>query len=254
MNIELHNRRVVAVDGGTATGKGLLIDLLAQLLRLKGVPVVHASTGSLYRAVAYAAISELVARLPAAQQADAVKASHTALERLRELGPAELMELVVARHIEMHGGQVWIDGAQATSEEHLKAPGVGMGASVVAGVIEVRHFINEVVRRQINEFDGFALIDGRDIGHTVVPDAPLKLLMTVAPEIAAQRSSEHTIEEIVARDTRDRARLYTHGQLKHPDDPGEGVIVFATDKHTPESMRDEVYRLMRQVFPELPPL
>lgn len=47
MNVELKNLRVVAVDGGTATGKGRLIDELAQLLRLKGVPVIHISTGSI---------------------------------------------------------------------------------------------------------------------------------------------------------------------------------------------------------------
>jgi cytidylate kinase len=123
---------------------------------------------------------------------------------------------------------------------------VGTGASILGGVKQVRRLVNEITRRQINEFDGFALIDGRDIGHEVVPDAPLKLLLTVAPEVAAARSREHTLEEIVARDTRDRGREY--GQLKHPDDPGEGVIVMATDTHTPESLRDHVYGLMQEVF------
>jgi cytidylate kinase len=122
----------------------------------------------------------------------------------------------------------------------------------VCDIIDIRQMVSEITRRQINEFDGFALIDGRDIGHKVVPDAPLKLLLTVDPHIAAQRSHEHTIDEIIARDTRDRARPY--GELRHAHDPGEGVIVLPTDSHTPESARDHVYNLMREVFPELPAL
>lgn len=250
MDIELKNTRVVAVDGGTATGKGRLIEELAGLLRSKGVPVIHLSTGSIYRAVAYAAIdaaSELVlgrADLTPAQLAK------KALGFVKDMPAEKLLELARARKIEMHIGEVWLDGAAANVDEQLKGPGVGTGASLVGDILEVRQFVNEVTRRQINEFDGFALIDGRDIGHTVVPDAPLKLLMTVAPEVAAQRSREHTLEEIVARDTRDRNRPF--GELRHADNPGKGVIVLPTDEHTPESVRDHVYGLMRQTFPELP--
>ncbi|GAC1371144.1 MAG: (d)CMP kinase [Candidatus Saccharimonadales bacterium] len=234
MDVELINQRVVAVDGGTATGKGRLIEELAQLMRLKGVPVIHASTGSIYRAVAVAAL-------------DACKHD---LVRVRKLSPNRLLELASKRQIAMHGGQVWMDGAPVSVDEVLKGAGVGMAASVVSSVIEVRHLISDITRRQINEFDGFALIDGRDIGHKVVPDAPLKLLLTVAPAVAATRSREHSMEEIIARDARDRAKTY--GELRHPDDPGEGVIVLPTDNHTPESVRDHVYQLMRQTFAGLP--
>lgn len=236
MDVELINQRVVAVDGGTATGKGRLIEELAQLMRLKGVPVIHASTGSIYRAVAVAAL----------------EASRHDMVKVRKLSPARLLGLAARRQVAMHGGQVWMDGAPVNVDEVLKASGVGMAASVVSGVIEVRHLISDITRRQINEFDGFALIDGRDIGHMVVPDAPLKLLLTVAPEVAAERSREHTMDEIIARDERDRAKPY--GELRHAHDPGEGVIVLATDMHTPESVRDHVYGLMRETFADLPEL
>ena len=250
MNIELNNLRVVAVDGGTATGKGRLIDELAQLLRLKGVPVIHISTGSIYRAVALAAIEDASEMVMGKAEMTQSEINHDALKRVREMTGDSLLELAQARQIEMHGGQVWIDGELASVDDQLKGPAVGMGASIVAGQLPVRHWTSDIVRRQINEFDGFALIDGRDIGHTVVPDAPLKLLLTVAPEVAAARSREHTIEEIVARDTRDRGRDY--GALKHPDNPGQGVIVLPTDIHTPESVRDHVYALMQGIFRDLP--
>ncbi len=251
MDVELHNLRVVAVDGGTATGKGRLIDELAQLLRSKGVPVIHISTGSIYRAVALAGLDEAAEQVVGRAGMTPEEVVRQSLEVLRGMEAHDLLRLAVERQIEMHGGQVWIDGVAATDEQ-LKGPGVGTGASIVGLLPDVRQWERGIVRRQINEFDGYALIDGRDITHVTVPEAPLKLLLTVSPEVAAQRSREHTIEEIKARDERDRSRQ--HSPLKHPDDPGAGVKVLPTNEHTPESVRDHVYGLMRGVFPELPDL
>lgn len=249
MDIELHNLRVVAVDGGTATGKGRLIDELAQFLRLKGVPVIHASTGSIYRAVALVAIEEAAEMVIGRSDMTISEINHTALELVRDMPPAKLLELAGQRQVQMHGGQMWIDGA-GVAEEHLKGPAMGTGASIVGLHPEVRDWISGIVRRQINEFNGFALIDGRDITHVVVPDAPVKLLLVVSPEVAATRSREHTIEEIVARDSRDRGRK--HGALRHPENPGDGVIVLTTDAYTPEALRDYVYTIMQKAFSTLP--
>lgn len=233
---ELTNRRVVAVDGGTATGKGRLIEELSQLMRLKGIPVVHLSTGSLYRAITFAALEQARGRV----------------DRAKKMTPAQFLKLARERQVEMHGGAVWLDGAPASVDEQLKSPGVGNAISSVAAHAEVREFVNVLARRQVNEFDGFVLIDGRDTTHVIVPDAGLKLLLTVSPEVAAQRSREHTREEIIARDAADR--MHKHGALRHPDDPGPDVIVLPTDEHTPESVRDHVYKMMRKVWPGLPEL
>jgi cytidylate kinase len=241
MELELTNSRVVAVDGGTATGKSRLVEELAALLRLRGVPVLHVSSGHLYRAVTYAALQLAAGREPP-----------EAVERVRGLGADQLLAVAREHEVAMHNGAAWIDGGAADVEGRLKAPGVGAAVSHVASFLAVRQLVNVLIRRQVNEFDGYVLIDGRDITHTVVPDAPLKLLLVVSPQVAAQRSREHTQEGVVARDTADRA--HAHGALRHPDDPGEGVRVLATDEHTPESLRDEVYELMRGVFAELPEL
>ena len=239
--VALSNRRVVAVDGGTATGKGRLIEELSQLLRLKGVPVVHLSTGSLYRAVAWACMDAVSS-----------KSIESKLDRVRIMPPEKIIECAQKRHLEMHSGAVWLNGEPAAVEVHLKGPGVGVGSSIVSIPVPVREFVNVVARRQVNEFDGYVLIDGRDTTNTVVPDAGLKLLLTVAPHVAAQRSVEHTIEQIIARDDGDRRKKV--GALRHADDAGPGVIVLPTDDHTPESVRDHVYALMRKTWPELPEL
>ena len=248
--VRLTNTRVVAIDGGTATGKGRLIEELSQLMRLKGIPVVHLSTGSAFRAIAYVAIEEILLKLPVRGTSESQRLQ-AAIAILRKMDDHEMLRLAVAHDVSMHGGVVWIDGKPA-SEEMLKGPGCGTGSSIVSIPVRVREFVTVMARRQINEFDGFALIDGRDTTHTIVPEAAIKLLLTVAPHQAAARSKEHTMEEIVARDEGDRKKVY--GALRHPNDPGQGVRVMATDDHTPESLRDTVYRLMRRQFPELPPL
>lgn len=243
---------MVAIDGGTATGKGRLIDELSQLLRIKGVPVVRISTGSLYRAVAYTALDYARIKVAAKRTKSVAQVHQEALEIVRQLDAAKLAEIARPWQIQMHGGVVWMDGRPALVEEELKAPSVGTGASVVSRHLPVRELVNAATLQQANEFDGFVLIDGRDIGTVVVPEAPLKLLLTVSPEVAAQRSTEHTMEEVIARDEADRNR--EHGALPHPDRVRESIVVLPTDEHTPESVRDHVYGLMRGVWPELPPL
>jgi cytidylate kinase len=249
--VALTNSRVVAVDGGTATGKSRLVEELAAVLRLKGVAVMHVSSGHLYRAVAYVGLESVVLGVPKRGKT-AAEVTAAALERLRLMDAETLLRLSRERRVEMHGGAVWIDGVAASVDEQIKGPGMGTGSSVVSRLPEVRQFVNALLRRQINEFDGYVLIDGRDIGHGVVPDAPLKLLLTVSPAVAAQRSHEHTIDEIIERDEADKNRQ--HGPLMRPENAGETMVVMSTDDHTPESARDHVYGLMRRTFAELPEL
>jgi len=72
--------------------------------------------------------------------------------------------------------------------------------------------VNDITRRQINEFDGFSLTDGRTSARGGAGRA-LKLLLTVAPEAGARPMGRTT--EIVVRDTAIGGR--THGELRHPD-------------------------------------
>lgn len=250
MDVELTNRRVVAVDGGTASGKGRLVDELAQLLRVKGVPAMHISTGSLYRAVTFAALEYARGRVSNKRTLRDSELVQRCVAAVMELDGERLLRLAGEQQIEMHGGAVWLDDSPAAVEEQLKGPGVGTAVPHVAAFAEVRAFVNRIARRQINEFDGFLLIDGRDIGHIVAPDAPLKIFLTVSPAVGAERSIEHTADEIVARDAADRA--HKHGALLAVEQLSADVHVVATDDHTPEMTRDQIYRLMCGIWPELP--
>lgn len=244
--VSLVNNRVVAIDGGTGTGKSRLGEELAQHLRRKGVPALFISTGYLYRAVTWVVLQEALGKVrgPKAQKVDA------AVKLVRAMDEMVMVHAAQRHQIAMHIGQVYIDEAAAVVEDQLKAPGVGLAIPHVAGFLAIRELVNAATRRQVNEFDGWVIVEGRDIGHTVLPEAPLRLLLVVSPEVAAKRSFEHTVEQIKARDASDRAHL--HGALKHPEDAAGYTHVFSTDDHSPESVRDFVYGLMQAKFTYLP--
>lgn len=245
--VELVNNRVVAIDGGTGTGKSRLGDELAQLLRRKGVPALFISTGYLYRAVTWVVLQD---GLNKARRHPVAERLNEAVKLVRAMDEPVMVAAAEHHQIAMHVGQVWIDEIEASVDEQLKAPGVGAAIPHVASFLAIRQMVNAATRRQVNEFDGYVIVEGRDIGHTVLPEAPLRLLLAVSPEVAAKRSVEHTVAEIIARDTADRS--HQHGALRHHDDATEYTHVLWTDNDSPESARDKVYGLMRQSFPVLP--
>ena len=112
--------------------------------------------------------------------------------------------------------------AQSLRAEDLQRPGlrtaeVAQAASQVAGMADVRAELLEF-QRQFARRDGGAVLDGRDIGTVILPDAEVKLFVTADATIRAQRrykelleggfttSVEQVLLDVLARDTRDRGR------------------------------------------------
>ena len=112
--------------------------------------------------------------------------------------------------------------AQSLQAEDLQRPGlrtaeVAQAASQVAGMADVRAELLEF-QRQFARRDGGAVLDGRDIGTVILPDAEVKLFVTADATIRAQRrykelleggfttSFEQVLSDVLARDTRDRGR------------------------------------------------
>ncbi len=173
---------VIAVDGTAASGKGTLAKLLA-----KHFAFAHLDSGSLYRLVA---LGVLEAKGDPAQESEAVAAAH-ALDLSRAGDPA------------------------------IRSDIVGKMASLVSAHPGVRaallQFQRDFAARPLGESRG-AVIDGRDIGTVICPEATAKLFVDAAPEIRANRRwrelqalgiarAEHDIlEELIARDHADRNR------------------------------------------------
>lgn len=169
---------VIAVDGPAASGKGTIARALA---RRFGLP--HLDTGKLYRATG------LAVRIAGASLDDATAAEQAA----RNLDPALL------------------DDPELMSSENAQA------ASVVSAHPGVRAALLAVQRAFAGQSGG-AVLDGRDIGTVIAPDASAKLFVTATPLVRAQRrhaelarAGDHrdlamVLDDIAARDARDSGR------------------------------------------------
>ena len=169
---------IIAIDGPAASGKGTLARRLAAHY---GLP--HLDTGLLYRAVA---------------------ASLIAADRdLHDVGAA----VAAARGL----------GLTEFDEDSLRGRQMGEAASIVAAMPEVRAALIEA-QRNFARRPGGAVLDGRDIGTVICPDADAKIFVTASPETRAQRRALELagrgekadyaaiLAEIVKRDARDSER------------------------------------------------
>jgi len=151
--------RVIAIDGPAGSGKSTVARSLAARLGLE-----YLDTGAMYRSVAFAAIRRNV------DPADA-----DAVARIAEQVEIEVADVVT------------VDGVDATVE--IRGPAVTQAVSVVAANPAVR---KEMVRRQ-QEWAvgrGGGVVEGRDIGTVVFPDAELKVFLTARDDERARRRSQ----------------------------------------------------------------
>jgi cytidylate kinase len=169
---------IIAIDGTTASGKGTLAKRVAQRYGLKRL-----DTGALYRAVALAVLEA------GGNAADARLAA------------------AAARGLDL----------EAIDEERIRAGPVGAAASVVAAHPEVRAALLEAQRAFARSPQG-AVLDGRDIGTVVCPDADVKLFVIADLPVRAERrwkelaargesvTLDQVAADIAARDERDASR------------------------------------------------
>jgi CMP/dCMP kinase len=172
--------RIIAIDGPAGSGKSTVAKALADRLELP-----YLDTGAMYRSVTFAA-----------------------LRRGVDLSDAEVLARIVGDvDIRLEPGAVMVDGVDATIE--IRGPEVSRAVSLVAANPAVR---TEMVRRQrewVVAHDG-GVLEGRDIGTVVFPDAELKVYLTADPEVRAQRRSKEVTDldyETVAADLARRDAL-----------------------------------------------
>jgi CMP/dCMP kinase len=171
---------IIAVDGPVAAGKGTLARKIANKYGFH-----YLDTGALYRAVGL-----------------------LILRNNESLQDKKIAALMAARVDEI-----------SQDDPDLRKESTGNAASVVANYPEVRSALLQYQRNFANRKPG-AVLDGRDIGTVVCPDADIKLFVTATAEIRAQRRFEElkskenhaTYEEVLAdlkaRDARDQARKF----------------------------------------------
>ncbi|MGH9712918.1 MAG: (d)CMP kinase [Candidatus Acidiferrales bacterium] len=182
---------IIAIDGPVGSGKSTLARRVAELMGY-----VYIDTGAMYRALALKAVRRGL--------------SFDATDDLVALARDTRIDLRAQDGTQ----RVFLDGEDVTAA--IRTPEVSQGASKIAVVGGVRQVLVAEQRRAGDQ--GGVVMEGRDIGSVVFPDAGLKIFLTAAPEVRAERRwREHqhkgeaidlarTLEEIHERDQRDRER------------------------------------------------
>ncbi len=182
---------VVAIDGPAGAGKSTVAHAVARRLGYRLV-----DTGAIYRAVAYVACERGVAW-----------DDEAGLGRL-------VSALAIDFHLDGAKNRVLVDGRDVS--DAIRTPDISLGASQVSAWPLVREGLLALQRRLAGE--GGAVLEGRDIGTVVFPDAPVKIYLDATPEERARRRSEElrvrdphvsaarVLEEVNRRDAQDQKR------------------------------------------------
>jgi 3-phosphoshikimate 1-carboxyvinyltransferase len=168
--------QLVAIDGPAGSGKSTVSRAVAERLGM-----ARLDTGAMYRAVAWAV---------GQRQVDADD-------------PAAVAAVAASARIELDGSTVSMDGTDVT--EAIRTPEVSAAVSAVAANPEVRRHLVERQRRWAAEHGG-GVVEGRDIGTVVFPDADLKVYLTASAEERARRRHEEPAEGLARRDRIDSTR------------------------------------------------
>ena len=212
---------IVAIDGYSSCGKSTVAKQLAQY-----AGYTYVDTGAMYRAVALA-----VSRAGVAGDEKQIIA---------------LLPQIKISFIQTSNGQhVCLNGEDV--ESHIRTIEIGNMASQVAVIGEVRRFlVNQ--QQELGEAKGIVM-DGRDIGTVVFPNAELKLFLTARPEVRAQRrllelqeKGEHPVYEDVLHDVNDRDYRDTH-RAESPLRQAQDAIVVDNSNMTKEEQMLQIQRL-----------
>jgi cytidylate kinase len=197
--------KVIAIDGPAGSGKSTVARALASQLGLE-----YLDTGAMYRSVAFAALR-------------------------RGIDPEEQEQVAkVARDLDLRmtdDGTVTVDGTDATIE--IRGPEVTRAVSIVAVNPAVREEMRQRQRAWAVKRDG-GVMEGRDIGTVVFPDALLKVYLDASPEVRASRRSKEVAElayETVASDLARRDAL-DQGRSDSPLREADDAVVIDTSSLT----------------------
>jgi CMP/dCMP kinase len=209
---------LLAIDGPAGSGKSSVARAVAGRLG-----VVNLNTGAAYRAAALLALREGV-----------------------DLADAEGLA-ALARRVDLDAEGASIDG-ERVGERDLRSPDVSAAASKVSAHAPLREVLLPVQRAAAEKAraKGGAVIEGRDIGTVVLPDAELKVYLSAAPEERARRRAHQTGKEgeldsiraaLARRDRQDSEREIS------PLTPAADAVVLDTTSLSLEEVTAKVFDL-----------
>lgn len=202
----------VAIDGPSGAGKSTIAKMCAQKLSF-----LYVDTGAIYRTVG-------------------LSARNAGLGSKDEAGVVSLLPSIgiAMRHDESGLQRMLLNGTDVSEE--IRLPEISIYASDVSAMPAVRAFLLDM-QRHFAETNN-VIMDGRDIGTVVLPDADVKIFLTATPEERAQRRFEElqlrgtettydkVLHDIIYRDKNDSSRSVA------PLRPAEGAVIIDTTGNT----------------------
>lgn len=209
---------IVAIDGYSSCGKSTIAKALA-----KYAGYIYVDTGAMYRAIGLYTL-----RNGLTDEAAIIRALPQIQVGFVQAGGAQ--------HVTLNGEDI---------ESQIRTLEVGNRASQVSQIKEVRAFL--VAQQQAMGKDKGIVMDGRDIGTVVFPEAELKLFLTARPEVRAQRRYDELVEKgekpdynAVLADVNDRDYRDTH-RAESPLRQAEDAIVVDNSDMTREEQMQVIY-------------
>ena len=216
----------IAIDGPSGAGKSTISRAAAKLFGF-----IYVDTGAIYRTIG------LAAKLRGIDVSD----NDTVISMLPELR-------IELRYNDSGEQCMLLDGADVSRD--IRLPEVSMLASKVSAIPEVREYLVDMQRKMAELHD--VVMDGRDIGTVILPNADLKIFLTAGAEDRARRryeellqkgvetTFESVLDELIKRDEQDTMRAAA--PLKAADD----AVILDTSGNTLEKSVSEVCRLISE--------
>lgn len=217
----------IAVDGPAGAGKSTISRAAAKTLGF-----IYVDTGALYRTVALQVLRNYL--------------TFDKTEEIKKL----LSETDISLKYENGEQRVILNGSDVS--DFIRTPEVSMGASKVSAIPEVREFLFELQQKIARENN--CVMDGRDIGTVVLPNAELKVFLTASAEERARRRCKELIEkgedvsfDEVLKDIEQRDYNDSHRDIAPLKQADDAVLLDTSDLNLEESIQ-ALTRLIQEVM------
>lgn len=216
----------IAIDGPAGAGKSSLSKEVA-----KELSFIYVDTGALYRTIGLAA----------------------SRKGLKKEDKAEIISMLNDIDVKLsfndEGTQIVLLNGEDVSS-YIRTPEASMFASAVSAIPEVRAFLLDLQRNMAKSDN--VIMDGRDIGTVVLPDAKIKIFLTASPEKRAMRRHKENIEkcidstyEEVLKDVNQRDYQDSHREIA-PLKPAEDSVLVDTSDYDFEGSKELLLKVIKE--------
>ena len=216
----------IAIDGPAGAGKSSLSKEVA-----KELSFIYVDTGALYRTIGLAA----------------------SRKGLKKEDKAEIISMLNDIDVKLsfndEGTQIVLLNGEDVSN-YIRTPEASMFASAVSAIPEVRAFLLDLQRNMAKSDN--VIMDGRDIGTVVLPDAKIKIFLTASPEKRAMRRHKENIEkgidstyEEVLKDVNQRDYQDSHREIA-PLKPAEDSVLVDTSDYDFEGSKELLLKVIKE--------